>query len=678
MLTLVQPARRGRVVVSLVFAVLAGSASAEPMVLAAADQLMQLSLEQLLNVPVVSASKFRQSSDRAPASVTVLTAEDVRSFGWRTLADALASVRGFYITSDRVYKYAGVRGFSPPGDYNNRLLVMVDGYRLNDNVYDSGPIGSEFPLGMDLVERIEIVRGPGSSLYGGNALFGVINVITRSGAGMAGAEAALALGRFGDVRGRASWGKKLDNGADLLLSASRQRAPGGDVQFNDMLATNDGLASGADGDRNGSVFAKFSLDGLSLQAGWSRRDKGNPTGATGSVFNDPATALADEMAFLDGRYRHIFQGGGELEGRLFTGSYGYTANWLYPGVNPGDPNYINVDVARGRWWGGELKWLQTWQAHHLTAGVEYQDNRRQDQANYDESGTYYLDERHASRRWGIYLQDDYRVNERLSLTAGVRYDSMSGFPGTFSPRLAALLNLSPDTIVKVLYGSAFRAPNNYEMYYGYFSAGRNFQLANTQLQPERIRTLETTLDHYLTRSWRLTAAAYLYRMERQVVQIAVPDPASPGDTSLQYVNQDDISGRGLEFGVDGQYPNGARVRASLGFMDATDALGQRLDNSPRQLAKLNLAWPVAESWRLGLEGQAVGERISSGNRVGGYGMVNATLSRHARDGWEWSASVYNLFDRRVQDPAAADPYVPGRFSMPADGLSWRLKALYRF
>lgn len=149
--------------------------------------LADLPMEQLLSMQVYSASKFTQSLSEAPTVASIITAEDIRSFGWRTLGEALASVRGLYVTSDRNYAYLGARGFLRPGDYNTRFLLLIDGYRVNDAVYDQAPIGSDFPLDLELVERIEYVPGAGSSMYGSNAFFGVINVITRSGRSLSGA-----------------------------------------------------------------------------------------------------------------------------------------------------------------------------------------------------------------------------------------------------------------------------------------------------------------------------------------------------------------------------------------------------------------------------------------------------------------------------------------------------------
>src|SRR5437867_11878528 len=134
-----------------------------------------------MEVPnVENACNYRQKASDAPASATIITADDVKKYGYRTLADILQSVRGFQVSYDRNYSFLGVRGFNR-GDFNSRILLLVDGHRINNSLSDSGFIGTEFILDTDLIERVEVSRGPGSSLYGNNAFFGVINVITRKG-----------------------------------------------------------------------------------------------------------------------------------------------------------------------------------------------------------------------------------------------------------------------------------------------------------------------------------------------------------------------------------------------------------------------------------------------------------------------------------------------------------------
>ncbi|MEE8399281.1 MAG: Plug domain-containing protein, partial [Desulfobacterales bacterium] len=132
--------------------------------LEAADRLpadlTELSLEELMDMSIYTASKYKQKISEAPASVTVVTRSEIIKYGYRTLADILGSVNGFYTTYDRGYHYLGVRGFSRPGDFNTRLLLLINGHRMNENIFDASFIGTEFLLDVDLIERVEIVRGP--------------------------------------------------------------------------------------------------------------------------------------------------------------------------------------------------------------------------------------------------------------------------------------------------------------------------------------------------------------------------------------------------------------------------------------------------------------------------------------------------------------------------------------
>jgi outer membrane receptor for ferrienterochelin and colicins len=148
----------------------------------ATRDLTDLDLKELMEIEVVTvygASKFEQKITEAPAAVSIVTSSDIKRYGYRTLADIMQSIRGFYTTYDRNYHYLGMRGFSRPGDYNTRFLLLVDGHRVNDNIYNTAFIGTEFPIDVDLIDRVEVIRGPSSSIYGTNAFMGVINVITR-------------------------------------------------------------------------------------------------------------------------------------------------------------------------------------------------------------------------------------------------------------------------------------------------------------------------------------------------------------------------------------------------------------------------------------------------------------------------------------------------------------------
>lgn len=141
--------------------------------------LTNLEIEDLARVRLFTASRHLADSRKAPAAITLIDRDEIARYGWRTLAELLRSVTGFYTAYDRTYDYVGVRGFLESGDYNARILLLIDGHRLNENIYDSAAIGTDFPLDLSLIDHVEIVRGPGSSLYGTNAELAVVNVFTR-------------------------------------------------------------------------------------------------------------------------------------------------------------------------------------------------------------------------------------------------------------------------------------------------------------------------------------------------------------------------------------------------------------------------------------------------------------------------------------------------------------------
>ncbi len=629
---------------------------------AAPPDLASFALEDLLRMEVYSASKFQQKASEAPSAVTVITAEEIKAYGHRTLADILRSIRGVYVSYDRNYSYVGVRGFGRPGDYNTRLLLLLDGYRLNDNVYDGALVGTDFILDVDLIERVEFVPGPGSAIYGNNALFGVINVITKQGRQLGGAEVSAELASHDTWKGRASYGRRFDNGLDLLLSVGRYDSQGQDLFFPEF----NGTAVGLDHDRADNVYGKFAFGDFTLALAHADRKKGVPTASYGQDFNDPRANTVDRQSFFDLKYQRALSDQLELTGRAYYGLYHYTGDYIYSGVD-------NRDRTNGRWWGAEVKLLHTaFKGHKLVYGGEYQRDLQRDQANYDlDPYAAYLDDRRQSERWALYLQDEYSLSERTLLNAGLRFDRSAEGHNSVNPRLGLIHQWDDTTTWKILYGTAFRAPDAYELYY--IAYGPPDQLANPNLRPEKIKTYELVLEKVIGSDIRLTASAYHYAIEDLIEQETLPS----GD--LQFNNIAQAEADGLEFEAERRWADGSQLRASYTWQLAQRQDGTWLDNSPRHLAKLNWSQPVlGKRWRSGLELQYIGSRRTShpGISAGSSVVTNLTLtSQKLAPGLEVTAGVYNLFDQRYADPGS-DQH--SQAMLRQDGRTWRLKLTYRF
>lgn len=646
--------------------------AAAPLASGAADgmQLAELPIEQLLSLEVYSASKFTQKVSDAPSAVSVVTAADIKAFGWRTVADILRSLRGLYTRYDRNYTYLGARGFQRPGDYNNRFLLLIDGYRTNDLVFGQANIDTDAVIDVDLIERVEFVPGPGSSIYGDNAFFGVINIITKRARDMAGAHASIEAGSYGARKLQASYGWRGDD-KEWLLSVASWRIDGQDLYFPefDTPANNKGVARGLDYDRGESVFFKGSAGPFTLTLANSRRNKGVPTASFSQVFNDPRSYTADIQSFVDLGYRGALSADADLSSHVYWGRYDYDGDYIYDYP----PLTVNRDGSRSAWWGGEVKLVSTHLARHkVVAGMEYEHVSRRNQFNFDVDPYYlYLDDKRTGDRTGIYLQDEVTLRDNLLLNAGLRHDRHSVTGGVTNPRLGLIWKATSATTLKALYGKAYRAPNAYEMYYQLLAVGGS--KANPALRPEHIRTNEVVVEHYLSHDMRLTATAFNNRVTDLINQTL-----DPADGLLVYRNLNSVTAHGVELELEKAWAGGARLRTSASLQRTRDdATGATLVNAPRQLAKFNWSVPLPVSaWRAGLEAQYVGRRNTLQSEVPGYWLANLTVSSvRLAPGLEVSASIYNLFDRRYADPGGEEHL---QDAIPQDGRNFRVKLSYAF
>jgi len=642
------------------------------------EDLSTKSIEDLMNIEVASvysASKYSQKVTEAPSSVSIVTSQQIQRYGYRTLGEILSSVRGFYVTSDRNYTYVGVRGFARPGDYNTRILLLVDGHRLNDNVYDQGFLGRELPVDVDLIERVEIVRGPSSSLYGTNAFFAVVNVITRRGQDVNGIEVSTEVASFGSYQARVSYGKRLSGNSEILLSGTHYNSRGPKqlyIKEFDTPSTNNGVAVNADDEKATNLMANVSFGDFTLQGTYGEREKGIPTGAFGTIFNDRRTRTIDRRGYLDLKYDHTFGNQLNLVARASYDSYTYNGDYIYDYSDTETPLLaVNKDALQGRWWTGDLQLTKTIRKHRLTVGTEYRDNIRQNQNNFDlgSEETPYLDLQQTSRNIAVFLQDEFRIGENLTLTAGVRYDHHSDFHGTIKPRLALIYHPAATATVKLLYGEAFRAPNNYELYYGAIDRFNT----NPTLKPETISTTELVFEKYLGDHVRLAASGYVYRIKGLISQIA------DSDGRITFSNQEQIAARGLELELESKLPGGFEGSVAYTLQQTRDQEArQTLSNSPKHLGKFNVIAPLLKR-RLfaAFQFQYSSPRGTlNGSALPASYVSNFTISSpKLAKGLGVSFGAYNLFDHKYADPGSEEHL---QNAIEQNGRNLRMKFTYHF
>jgi len=540
-------------------------------------------LESLLAMPVSSAAKYDQKVLDAPASVTIITAKDIEEYGYQTLAEILASQRGFYVSYDRNYDYAGVRGFGRPTDFNNRLLVLIDGTAMNESTYTAVGIGSDLGIPLAAIDRIEIVRGPGSALYGTSAMFAVINIFQKRQT--EGVDVRLRAGSQNNKEAQAVVSNRFSNGLDVLVAGGWASARGGSLYFPeyDSPETNNGIARNLDWDRRHEVLDSLGFRGATLQVRSNDRTKGVPTGAWGALFNDKESATRDGMTSAMMSYGRDLKRGQHVFARAYASSYVYdgTIPYEFEGVR-----YEAGDEARSRWVGGEVQFR--WDpnaALRMIVGLDAQRHMRASYLYKDE------DELLASfdapySFWGAFAQAEYEIVHDLVLTASARRDQNSFVGGAFSPRAALLYKLSERGAIKALYGEAFRAPSPNELYYEDPIA--DFK-RSVNLRPERIRTTELVWEQQVSRALSGSVALFNYGM-RDLID-TINDPV---DSLNAFVNAFRVRANGVEAELNIRMPAGMRGFASYTLQDAREKeSGRTLSNSPRHLLKSGIVIPLA-------------------------------------------------------------------------------------
>jgi outer membrane receptor protein involved in Fe transport len=653
-------------------------AQAQAPVHSAADaHLTSLSLEQLMQISITGASKYEQRLGDVAASVSVITRQQIKAFGWRTVEEALASLPGVFVSQDRQYRYLGVRGLGLPADYTTRVLFMVNGIRLNEPLYDAAPLGYQVPVPLQALERIEFIPGPAGAVYGQNAMFAVVNLVTQTGAAAPGASGTPAHGGItlardnlnGQRTAQAHGGVQLPGGLALFATAHALRATGQDWPFDvpGQSSHPTGTVRGQDGERAHGLFASAQLGHWRAEVMGNDRRKGSPLGIFKSDPYAPGQNERDAIATAQLRYDNPQAAPGlQVSARVFSGAMRFVGDFTF-----GQEQALNP--TRARWAGGELQLLATqWQQHKVMLGLELQRNHQlvlaNDYPTRPEANVRFADRGY---RHGLYVQDEWQWAPTATATLGLRLDRNNSTGTHASPRLGVVWHASPATTWRALAGRAHRAPTLFE---------RRFedalQVANPALPGETITTTELVADHRVSSQLQLRLSAYRWALKRLIVLDT--DPASG---VLQFQPGQPIRTDGIELQADHTWASGARLRGHVSSQRVQQTGSLANVNSPKTLAALNLSTPLwgadAGGWRLGYEWQHGGSRPTlAGPATGAYSLSNLHLATDrllGHTGWGLALTVHNLLDKSYQ---VAGGRVHWQNAISQDGRSVRLALTY--
>jgi iron complex outermembrane recepter protein len=598
----------------------------------AAPVVPEPSLEDLLltevaggssNVAVSTAGRMTQGADLAPAVTDVVTWQEIQRLGLRNMAEVLRRLSGMQARSDYVSANLVVRGVGP-GDFNNRVLVLLDGMRLNNNIYDAPALDRDFPVDISQIERVEFTPGPGSALYGGNALLGVVNVVTFKADQLRGSRVQFRQAPAGNSEVALSHGQRLEDGSEWVFLASWLTDPHPERTL-EQSSEEWRRVQPFDWDRARRASLSYRREGLVLRAGADDRLRGSAFPSGDEEFRQSTESF--QHRYAQASYEAQLGTAWDLNASLSWQQNFYRSDDPYP-----DGSTFYRFEAIGRWLNGELRVGRALgDAHYLLVGADAQRDIRQ-QFRYNVLSPKFESNNTQANRLGLFVQDEWRLGERQRLILGARHDSLSGQTSRWNPRLAYVWSPAPGSSLKASYGTAFRTPNRFE-------TGSNTLRERAVSSAERLRSFDVSWDGQWGGVWRYRASAYRMRL----IDPIASDIYSRGF----FINAEPIRSSGIELSAEARWPSGWQ----LGLKWSRERTRQGEDNyplsySPKQMLRWSASTPVWDGWQVALHGEVYDRSIGFFHDHGGYGLVHANLLWRVMPGLTGSLGVQNLTGRR--------------------------------
>lgn len=615
----------------------------------AKNEFLDLPMDALLQVDIytTTASKVLENIDKSISTVTVIDQQQISNMGARNLMDVLKVVPGFGITqsnySNRQIEVRGVRT-----DFSEKVLIMLNGHPLDHFLLlaSSGIIYEDLPVGT--IKRLEIVRGPGSALYGANAFLAVVNIITQNAKDLNGFHASAGGGSFGNHQYRASWGKQFDNSFEAALHFNFADTDGiGSPLYTDSTRTTLGKSQLTERGRYDFEW-QLGYKDFKFEGRYIEKKQGTFFGIT-NVLSDNRTEQNYENYFLKLSRQWKIADSFALDTQLFHDSFDYDNTWNVAPSTYIFPRFLDTRT------GGEIQANYTLSdTQTLIAGFSYAKESHGDLkdsvgANFASSVPMpHTSAEYNRSRWGVYAQDVWDPFKSLRLTLGIRYDEYSDFGATLNPRVGFNWEFIKDYALKFSYATAYRAPAHGEL----TLRNNPTLLGNPTLTPELAKTLEGGIVAHPI-AGLTTQATYYYTDITKI--IAAVGTAFP----LSYDNVGHIAAQGLEGEV--RYDFTGKLQGS--YLSANSVwqrsiqLDRQLADIPRYRTNLMANWAINKTWssfaHVLIKSSTARNLGDARADVPAYAVVNLGVlgKNFFNQKVDVGFNIYNLFDKRYYDPA---------------------------
>jgi outer membrane receptor protein involved in Fe transport len=640
----------------------------------------KLELELVSATQVEAASRAIEDVRDAPGSVSVVPYQELRAMRYPTVAEALRGVRGVYTSDDRAYVELGFRGFGRPGDYGNRTLVLLDGQPMNDDWLWSSYAGYDLRTDLDDIERIEVVRGPGSVLYGAGAFSGVVNLVPRSTDEPSGVEVGVSTAGDGVARGRVRVQERFGDHGGVWTSLAAGHSLGRDFFFPEYVADSPpesaGWARSVDGFDVVTWTGGARWEFLKLQWSVNSHRKTLPTGEYNTILGDADTKQTDTRAMVEAKAEPKLGSVLQSTTRTYANYYGYRGNFAHIADGGG----LERSTFDGQWAGVEQRFVLTpVRGVRVSVGGVLEDHFKVHQYDAQEVGppTVLIDDKRDFSLAAGYGVADVEPARWIKVEAGARYDAYSVFGHAFSPRGAIVLRPSERDNVKLLAGQAFRAPSSYETFYFYYQG----QKQNPDLKPEHMTSAEVEYSHAFTQTITGLLAVY----ENLITDLIALNglTSDPQGYQYQYQNTNSpVSTAGVEAEVRREWQGGWMLALSYSFQHSkyvaskslADVIEQKpnhslreVPNAPEHLASIFGSVPISSR---AFGGLAASTRLTfTSSRFDRYDQLTDPPQGHTEPALLWdlvisgteprwhvsyALGLYNAFDWRWSVPVSPE------------------------